>query len=288
MDIPWDRVEAALNKGLPQDYKELADPYGPDAFCDYLGIFHPHGTTESSHLTDPVPERARAHLRKDHDQSTHPVPRDPDPPFTDGVTDNGKYIFWITEPKTAPDAWRVAVNEARGPRRYLHDGTLTNFLAAVLSGRVRVPQFPDSILDPPLEFHPARPVLWKPEPIVSHGPADTGAIHAWARANDHDAPMRGRIPHETLDAWETGQAPGVTKAVRRRPRDLPTRPVQRHPAYRRALLPHRGRGHHPPPCPSPARSGRMRPACPTRGLHPAVHPQSPGRPAASRRRRRPL
>ncbi|WP_443744652.1 SMI1/KNR4 family protein [Streptomyces sudanensis] len=157
MGIHWDRVEAALGMSLPQDYKELADRYGPGDFCDYLGVFHPHGATEFSHLTGPVPGRVRAYLRKDYDQGTHPVPCDPDLLFVIGSTDNGEYIFWITEPKTDPDAWRIAVNEARGPRWYLHDGTLTDFLVAVLSGRVRVPQFPDSILDPPLPVQPRAP-----------------------------------------------------------------------------------------------------------------------------------
>ncbi|URN15916.1 MULTISPECIES: Lsr2 family DNA-binding protein [Streptomyces] len=202
MGIRWDRVEAALGMSLPQDYKELADRYGPGDFCDYLGVFHPHGATEFSHLTGPVPGRVRAYLRKDYDQGTHPVPCDPDLLFVIGSTDNGEYIFWITEPKNDPDAWRVAVNEARGPRWYLHDGTLTDFLVGVLSGRVRVPQFPSDLLDPPLEFHPARPVLWKPEPIVSQEPVDAGAIRAWARDNGYDVPMRGRIPREIRDAWE--------------------------------------------------------------------------------------
>lgn len=33
-----------------------------------------------------------------------------------------------------PDAWRIAVNEARGRDWYTYDGTLTDLLTALLSG----------------------------------------------------------------------------------------------------------------------------------------------------------
>ncbi|MFL5995742.1 MAG: hypothetical protein ACJ736_15795 [Streptomyces sp.] len=41
------------------------------------------------------------------------------------MTDNGNYLFWITEPESDPDVWRIAINEARGHDWYTFDGTLT-------------------------------------------------------------------------------------------------------------------------------------------------------------------
>lgn len=200
--VRWDTVEAALGMRLPPDYREFAERYGPGRFCDYLGIFHPHGATAFVSLTGPVPGRVRAHLRVDRDRGSRPVPYDPDSLFTVGVTDNGEYIFWITEPATAPEGWRIAVNEARGPRWYTHDGTLTSFLAAVLSGRTRVPWFPADLLDSPPTFTPSAPTLWRPEPVVSPGQADAAVVRAWARANGYEVPERGRIPLAILDAWK--------------------------------------------------------------------------------------
>ncbi|WP_328726346.1 Lsr2 family DNA-binding protein [Streptomyces sp. NBC_00259] len=202
MTIRWDLVEAELGMALPRDYKELAERYGPGRFYDYLSVFHPHGVTEFVHLTGPVPSRVRAHLRKDYDEGTFPVPCDPDQLFAIGSTDNGEYIFWITTPADDPDGWRIAVNEARGPRWFTYDGNLTAFLVSVLSGQTQVPQFPDDLLDEPRDFIPSHPTLWKPEPITSQGPVDTAAIRTWARAHGYDVPSRGRIPLEVREAWD--------------------------------------------------------------------------------------
>ncbi|MFI2226382.1 SMI1/KNR4 family protein [Streptomyces fradiae] len=199
--IRWDAVEADLGKRLPCDYKRLAERYGPGRFSDFLSVFHPHGVTEFVGLTGPVPGRMRAHLRKDYDQGTPPVPCDPDHLFAVGSTDNGECIFWITAPDADPDAWRVAVNEARGPRWYTHDGSLTGFLVAVLSGLTRVPQFPADLLDSPAMFEPLTPSAWKTESVVPQGPIDAAAVRAWARANGIDVPARGRIPRAVLGAW---------------------------------------------------------------------------------------
>ncbi|MFD0391841.1 histone-like nucleoid-structuring protein Lsr2 [Streptomyces nogalater] len=41
-----------------------------------------------------------------------------------------------------------------------------------------------------------------PAPATSSSPTDPEAIRAWARANGHDVPMRGRIPARVRQAWE--------------------------------------------------------------------------------------
>ncbi|MFB7400639.1 hypothetical protein ACFCZR_10745 [Streptomyces rubiginosohelvolus] len=47
-----------------------------------------------------------------------------------GVTGNGGYIFWVTQPSDRPDAWDVAVNQALRAPWYTFAGTLTEFLLA--------------------------------------------------------------------------------------------------------------------------------------------------------------
>lgn len=202
MGIRWDAVEASLGMPLPQDYKELADLYGPGAFNDYIRLYHPHGVTEFVNLTGPMPGRIREQLRRDREQGSHPVPYPPDQLFACGATDNGEYLFWVTDPADTPDHWRVAVNEARGPGWFTYDGTLTSFVVSVLQGTVSVPLFPRGLSDRPPRFTSSRPALWKPEPPVDTRPVDTGQIRSWARAQGYDVPMRGRIPREVREAWE--------------------------------------------------------------------------------------
>ncbi|MFF4457877.1 histone-like nucleoid-structuring protein Lsr2 [Streptomyces goshikiensis] len=202
MDIEWNSVETALGMRLPSDYRQLAEQYGPGIFCGYIHIYHPHGVTKFVNLTGPMPARIRAQLRKDFDQGPYPVTHDPDELFAIGVTDNGEYIFWITDPVDQPDRWRIAVNEARGPQWFTFNGTLTEFLASVLSGQTSVPQFPRGLLEGPPVFTPSRPALRKTAPFSDRAPVDTAAIRAWALANGYNVPSRGRIPPEIREAWE--------------------------------------------------------------------------------------
>ncbi|MFE9722650.1 hypothetical protein ACFYQ5_03350 [Streptomyces sp. NPDC005794] len=202
MNIHWETVEANLGMPLPQDYRQLADRYGPGVFNDYLHVYHPHGVTEYVNLTGPMPGRIRAQLRKDYEQGTHPVPYDPETLFACAGTDNGEYLFWITDPAADPDRWRIAVNQARGPGWFTYDGTLTAFLTAVLGGQIQVPLFPAGIVEASARFEPARPQLWKPGPFPVTRPVDTRSIRSWARAHGYDVPSRGRVPLEAREAWE--------------------------------------------------------------------------------------
>ncbi|RSS79420.1 hypothetical protein EF918_17475 [Streptomyces sp. WAC06614] len=187
---------------LPTDYKQLADTYGPGRFNDYLAVFHPHGVSQYVNLTGPMPSRIRGQLREQAQQGRIPVPHDPDTLFAIGSTDNGEYLFWITDPANAPDRWRIAVNEARGPHWYTFDGNLTSFLTSLLSGQTRVPLFPRGLTDQTPTFAPSRPILSKPQPFHDQPPTNTAAIREWARANGYNVPPRGRIPLHVRTAWE--------------------------------------------------------------------------------------
>ena len=202
--VDWPIVEAALGMRLPGDYKQLASTYGPGAFCDFIRIYHPHALTAWVNLTGPMPATLRAQLTQDRNQGRFPVPHDPQSLFAVGVTDNGNHLFWITTPETDPDAWRIAVNEARGHDWYTFDGTLTEFLAAVLGGQVQVSAFPDDLLHAGASFtpSPAPPGPAQAAPLSSGRRIDSKAVREWARANGYDLPDRGRIPAEILQAWE--------------------------------------------------------------------------------------
>lgn len=202
--VDWPAVETTLGLRLPDDYKHLASTYGPGAFCDFLRIYHPHAPTPWANLTGPMPAALRDQFTQDRDQDRFPVPHDPQALFAIGVTDNGNHLFWITTPHNAPDAWRITVNQPRGHDWYTFDGTLTDFLTAVLSRQVQVPVFPDDLLDGGVSFTPA-PAQTAPAPASppsSGRRIDSQAVRAWARANGYDLPDRGRIPATILQAWE--------------------------------------------------------------------------------------
>jgi hypothetical protein len=189
---------------LPNDYKRLADTYGPGGFCDFIRIYHPHGPTEWVDLTGPVPARIRQQLAQDRSSGKPPVPHNPEDLFAVGVTDNGNYLFWVTDPRTDPDAWRIAINEADGHHWYTFDGNLTQFLASVLSGRTHVPVFPDRLLDNGTAFTPS-PAALRPASSPAGASFSSQTVRDWARANGYDVPDRGRIPASVIQAWRQAQ-----------------------------------------------------------------------------------
>ncbi|WP_063063506.1 Lsr2 family DNA-binding protein [Nocardia violaceofusca] len=208
VSVDWGAVESTLGVKLPTDYKQLATMYGPGNFCEYLRVYHPHGPTEWVNLFGPMPATLRRQLRDDRDTGRFPVPHAPDSLFACGVTDNGEYLFWIAEPADDPDHWRLAINEARGPRWYTFDGSLVAFLAASFSGRIEVPLFPDGLLDDGVSFsrdsEQQLPGSHATD-LDSSGAAQTvdpHVIRAWARANGYDLPDRGRIPTAITQAWQ--------------------------------------------------------------------------------------
>ncbi|MGW3123959.1 Lsr2 family DNA-binding protein [Streptomyces sp. NPDC001107] len=195
--VDWTAVESTLGRSLPQDYKELVAAYGPGSFCNFIHVYDPSGS-----LTGPLATSVQEQLQRDWDQGTYPVPYDPQHLLIAGATDNGNYLFWITEPESEPDAWRIAINEARGHEWYTFDGTLTDFLTAVLGGELQVPLFPQDVLYGGPTFTPSRRDSGTPLSVPVGRSVDTNSIREWARANGYDVPLRGRIPAAVRDAWE--------------------------------------------------------------------------------------
>lgn len=141
-------------------------------------------------------------------------PCDPQNLFAIGVTDNGEYLFWITDPTSASDTWHVAVNEARGNRWYIHDGDLTDFLTTMLSGRSAIPMFPADLLDRGPVFTPTTPATHQPAATQPQHPATESNtapqaqdVRTWARAHGYDLPERGRVPADIIDAWKKSNPP---------------------------------------------------------------------------------
>ncbi|MFB7179829.1 SMI1/KNR4 family protein [Streptomyces sp. NPDC056257] len=204
----WDGVESVLGFRLPDDYKRLCDLYGPGDFGDFIGVRHPLGSTDWISLTGPMAAIVGQQLAVDR-ANGWPVPYDPRHLFAIGVTGNGEYVFWVTEPQDDPDRWRIAVNEPRGPSWFSFDGGLVRFLTAVLDGRTRVPLFPDMLTEQGSCFtsSPALRPGGQPISVVtvtarSTRTRDTDAIRAWGRAHGYDVPLHSRLPAQLRTDWE--------------------------------------------------------------------------------------
>ncbi|MGW8359051.1 SMI1/KNR4 family protein [Streptomyces wedmorensis] len=106
----WPQVEDTLGRGLPQDYKEPITTYGPGQFCGFITLYQPHAPSEWADLTGPMPARLRGQIEEVRQAARHPwqLPHSPENLCAMGVTGNGDYLFWITQPSDTPDEWTIA------------------------------------------------------------------------------------------------------------------------------------------------------------------------------------
>ncbi|GEB57186.1 Lsr2 family DNA-binding protein [Streptomyces gardneri] len=199
----WLQVEETLGTGLPQDYKELITTYGPGQFCGFITLYQPHAPSEWADLTGPMPARLRGQIEEVRQAARHPwpLPYSPENLFAMGVTGNGDYLFWVTQPASAPDEWTVAVNEALRAPWFTYNGSLTEFLVSVLRGTTSVPFFPKDLLEHAPAFTPS--TLQSSTPATAaQTSVSTRTIRDWATANGYDLPERGRIPIDIIEAWK--------------------------------------------------------------------------------------
>ncbi|MFJ3616282.1 Lsr2 family DNA-binding protein [Streptomyces hydrogenans] len=199
----WLQVEDTLGKGLPQDYKELVTVYGPGQFSGFITLYQPHAPSEWADLTGPMPARLRGQIEEVRQAARCPwrLPHSPENLLAMGVTGNGDYLFWDTQPPDTPDEWTVAVNEALDAPWFTYNGSLTEFLVSVLSGITSVPMFPKDLLNHAPAFTPT--VLASSTSAADAGaPVSTRAIRDWANANGYDLPERGRVPIDITEAWK--------------------------------------------------------------------------------------
>ncbi|MEV4943848.1 Lsr2 family DNA-binding protein [Streptomyces zaomyceticus] len=199
----WSQVEDAWGTSLPQDYKELVTAYGPGRFCGFITLYQPHSPSAWIDLTGPLPARLRGQIEEVRQAARHPwpLPHSPENLFAMGVTDNGDYLFWVTQPAETPDQWTVAVNEALRAPWFSYTGSLTEFLVGVLGGTTRVPMFPRDLLRHGPTFTPSTPRSTSLETTTRMAPVSTRTIREWADANGFDLPERGRIPYDVVEAW---------------------------------------------------------------------------------------
>lgn len=143
----WPEVERRMGTPLPADYKAFTNTYGSGTFDDFLFLFNPFapdGPGNLVHERDATLEGYRETRGKFPDKLPLPPFPEPGGVLPLGRSDNGDELYWLTEGE--PDRWQVTVLAARAARQETHPLTVTEFLAELLSGRLRTRAFPRSFL----------------------------------------------------------------------------------------------------------------------------------------------
>ncbi|MFG2040599.1 SMI1/KNR4 family protein [Dactylosporangium sp. NPDC048998] len=145
----WAAFEERFGRPLPADYKAFVDAYGHARFGEFLTVYVPDGVSEFVELDT---QRAFAGLKAEYLLETEgellgtpALPVDPRELLPVAGTANGNSVYWHAPPGTAPDAWTIAVDQARGDTWFLFDGGIVAFLVAVFVDGLRVTTFPDGL-----------------------------------------------------------------------------------------------------------------------------------------------
>jgi hypothetical protein len=142
---------------LPSDYKAFIERYGSGTIDHFLWVLNPFSANKNANLLEQRESILNAvrELKKDWPDQ-HPYNLFPEPsgllPF--GGSDNGDMVFWLTDGE--PDEWRVVVNAARDPEYDRFDCNMTDFLAGILTRRIRSIVFPDGFPSPQPVFDPVK------------------------------------------------------------------------------------------------------------------------------------
>jgi hypothetical protein len=130
---------------LPSDWKALVEAYGYGTFADFFHLWSPFFTACT------MMSQARGALDADRTLAASWKGAVPFPLFPEsggalpwGRSDNGDVAYWLTKGK--PDAWTVAIWNARGGERFhLVKGGALAFLEGWLGGKQRIEVFPNDI-----------------------------------------------------------------------------------------------------------------------------------------------
>lgn len=153
----WGPIEVALGTPLPSDYKDFARLYGSGALFEFIHIQTPSNADGGAEFARWVGQVCRYWGDMDKETSTAYWPT-PGGLLPFGNSIDGDHFFWVTS--GPPEAWRVAVWDRggfQGENVETFECNFTDFLAAVATGDIVSPAFPDDLLEDVELFRPA----WK-------------------------------------------------------------------------------------------------------------------------------
>lgn len=139
--LDWQHLEGELGFGLPRDYREIVESYGPGMFSDFIFLFEP--IPDNPHIyigtQNQLAIDALRYLQERGDEEI-PYQLTPFPEIVGcGRTVNGDMLYWRTRELDDPETWTIVGNEARGPDWFEYEGGLDSFLTACISGEYEFP-----------------------------------------------------------------------------------------------------------------------------------------------------
>lgn len=137
----WDTIERQVGK-LPDDYKMFIGRFGTGIINNFLWVLNPASSNQHLHLLregEPILSALRE-LRQAGEQCPYPLYPEIGGLFPFGKTDNGDALFWLQVGE--PNQWPVVVNAARDPEYQKFNCGMADFLAGILTQRIRCSIFP--------------------------------------------------------------------------------------------------------------------------------------------------
>lgn len=132
--VQWAEVEAQLRTSLPEDYKQFLEEYGTGSIGNFLWVLSPATTNKSLNLMAQCTARLdamRESRRGSGSRQPYGIFPEPGGVIPWGFTDNGDVCFWRTGAPN-PNAWPTVICEGRGAMWERFDGSMAEFMAAVL------------------------------------------------------------------------------------------------------------------------------------------------------------
>lgn len=142
--IIWKQVFADLDTvRLPVDYIQWIDAFGGGYFDEYIYLLDPSAAQSYYNLV---------HAHREQIKTLEYVwsagEERPEEVLSSGVrlipwasTDNGEFLYWVSDPKIDPDDWTIVMNEARGDEWLRFRVGAITFLEGALSGSITSDMF---------------------------------------------------------------------------------------------------------------------------------------------------
>lgn len=138
----WNATERQICR-LPEDYKDFVGRFGTGNVSGFIWILNPVSQHRYLNLhaeIEPILGALRE-LRESGEACPYPLYPEPGGLLPFGKSDNGDALYWLTigEPKR----WPIVVNAARDEMYEKFECDMTDFLAGILTRRIRCSIFPD-------------------------------------------------------------------------------------------------------------------------------------------------
>ncbi|MFD5549290.1 hypothetical protein ACFWJQ_21510 [Streptomyces goshikiensis] len=136
----WDALSRELGTGIPGDFKELAESYPSFNISDFLALYIPEPGQEVAYAQSWKDDERLASLHADdltYGYAPYPAPGGL---IVWGASNEGDNFYWRTNDGD-PDSWTIVV-EGRNDDWCTYEGTLTDYLAGLVTGTVTTDGLP--------------------------------------------------------------------------------------------------------------------------------------------------